>query len=364
MAESVLVALSGGVDSSVAAALLVEAGHEVVGVTMKLHGSPVSAGGGGCCTVDDADDARVVAARLGIPYYVIDLTAVFERSVVEPYVDAHREGLTPNPCVECNRHVKFDELVARADMLGIDRVATGHHARLVDGRLVRGADANKDQSYVLACVDPVLLPRLAFPVGDMSKHAVREVATALGLRTASKAESMEACFLPEGRAPFLATRIDLEDGDVIDAAGHVVGLHGGAARYTIGQRRGLGLALGRPVYVHAVDVPTNTVRVAPDPPTCRGFAGTLTVWYGEAPTAWVDVTVQTSAHGRPTAARVRHVPGEDRAEITCSAPVPSPAPGQLAVFYAGDTVLGSAVVTAPDSDDPARRDLPDPRPNR
>lgn len=358
--RSVMVAMSGGVDSSVAAALLVEAGHEVVGVTMKLHSEPAPGGPkAGCCTVDDAEDARSVAAALGISHYMVNLSAEFTAAVMDAYSAAYASGRTPNPCVECNRLVKFDELLARADLLGIDAVATGHHARLSDGsdasdssgtagspRLRRGYDRSKDQSYVLACVNPSHLGRLLFPIGTLTKDRVRRIAEGLGLRTARKAESMEVCFLPGGKEAFLSARLDLDPGDVLDREGTVVGRHRGAALYTIGQRRGLGVAAGAPVFVEAVDVSSNTIHVAPTPPACEVLSVVRTVWYRSPPLDPLDVEVQTSAHGAPRRARVVAAEGGGAASVRLDGPVPTPAPGQLAVFYEGDEVVGSGEVVS------------------
>ena len=222
---SVLVGMSGGVDSSVAAALLVEAGHEVVGVTLKLGGGDSDTG---CCSVSDVDDARRVAQQLDIDHLVFNFTEDFDRHAVDPYVRAHVDGQTPNPCIECNRHLKFDRLSRRAEQLGFDAVATGHHARIVDvdgvHRVARGADAAKDQSYVVHMLDQATLAATLFPVGTMTKAAVRSEAARLGLRTAGKADSQDVCFITKsGRESFLGARIPLRAGRVVDPSGSVVG---------------------------------------------------------------------------------------------------------------------------------------------
>ncbi len=222
MSERVLVAMSGGVDSSVAAALLLEAGHEVVGVTLKLWGGESDRG---CCSVADVDDARSVARRLGIDHHVFNFGDDFEAHVVAPYVEAHAAGRTPNPCIECNRHLKFDRLLRRADALGFDAVATGHHARVVDDRVARGADAAKDQSYVLHMLGPDQLRRIRFPVGEMTKDQVRDHAARLGLATADKPDSQDVCFITAtgGRETFLGSRIPMRPGTVVDRSGAPVG---------------------------------------------------------------------------------------------------------------------------------------------
>lgn len=343
-----LVAMSGGVDSSVAAAVLVDAGYEVVGVTMKMHDAPEARGAKhGCCTVEDADDARAVAARLGIAHYTLDLSAPFGSHVIGPFVDGYAAGRTPNPCVECNRHVKFTELVERADLLGVDMVATGHHARIgAQGELRRGADAAKDQSYVLACLTPALLGRTLLPVGEMSKPDVRSLAAELGLRTATKAESMEVCFLGAGGAAgFLRTRLEVEAGDVLDVGGAVLGRHDGAALYTVGQRRGLDTPVNRRLYVHAVDVAANTVTVADEAPVVTTVTAGAASWLCDVGASF-EAAVQTSAHGTAVAARVDVARGRDEVTIDLDRPAPAPAPGQLAAFYDADRVLGAATVTS------------------
>src|SRR5580704_11344824 len=240
----VLVAMSGGVDSSVAAALLVEQGHEVVGATLKLWGGPSDSG---CCSVADVEDARRVAQQLGITHHVFNFSEDFDRHVVEPYVADHAGGRTPNPCVACNRHLKFDRFLRRADQLRFDAIATGHHARVVaaGGRwqLVRGADAAKDQSYVLYMLNQAQLARTLLPVGDLTKAEVRARATELGLRTAAKPDSQDVCFITRagGRQQFLAERIPLHAGRFLDqATGLEVGKMASLELVTVGQRRGIG----------------------------------------------------------------------------------------------------------------------------
>ncbi len=353
--RSVLVAMSGGVDSSVASALLVEAGHEVVGVTLKLHDAPAAGGSDrGCCTVADADDARAVAGRLGIPCYVLDLSEEFAAGVVAPYVAAHAAGRTPNPCVECNRRVKFTEILARADALGIDAVATGHHARLEGGRLLRGRDMAKDQSYVLACLPHDVLARTLLPVGELTKADVRAVAGRLGLRTAAKAESMEACFLPAGREKFLGRRLGLAPGPVLDGEGALVGRHRGAPLYTLGQRRGVGVALGARAYVRSVDVVANTVTVTAAPPRTAGLrVGAVTWLRRPAPGGVFGAHVQTRAHGAAVRARCRAA--GDGVEVGFEVPAEVAAPGQFAAFYEGDEVVAGGEIVHVDLAPPTDR---------
>jgi tRNA-specific 2-thiouridylase len=335
---SVLVAMSGGVDSSVAAALLLDAGHEVVGATLKLWGGPSDSG---CCSVADVDDARRVASQLGIDHYVFNLADDFEAGVVTPYVGDHARGRTPNPCIECNRTIKFDRLLRRARTLGFDALATGHHARVVDGRLRRGVDRAKDQSYVLHVVEPDALRRVLLPVGELTKGEVRERAATLGLRTATKPDSQEVCFIPAaagGRRRFLAQRVALRPGRVVDTGGAVVGTVPAVELVTVGQRRGLGLAAGEPRYAVDVDVAAATVTV--------GSAGDLLVdavrltrtsWAGGEPVGPVEA--QCSAHG------TAHPAAWDGTEgvVRFVEPVRRVAPGQSVVLYRGDEVLGGGI---------------------
>jgi tRNA-uridine 2-sulfurtransferase len=343
----VLVAMSGGVDSSVAAARLVDAGHEVVGVTMKLWGGESDTG---CCSVSDVDDARRVAQQLDIAHHTWAFTDDFERHVVEPYVDAHRTGRTPNPCIECNRHLKFDRLLRRAEAVGFDAVATGHHARVVrrpDGsrRLARGADAAKDQSYVLYVLGQDELARTLLPVGELTKDEVRAEADRRGLRTADKPDSQDVCFITStrGRKGFLGRRLELRPGRVVDETGEV-GAVDAVELVTIGQRRGLGLPGGsEPRYVVDVDVPGATVRVGGEQDLlCRGLDLERIVWAG-APAAG-RVAAQCSAHGTPRAARVEPV-GGDRARVIFDRPERRVAAGQSVVLYEGDEVVAGGQVT-------------------
>ncbi len=339
--SDVLVAMSGGVDSSVAAALLVEAGHEVTGVTLRLWGGETDSG---CCSVADVEDARRVAAQLGIPHYVLNLADEFERSVVDPYVDAYAAGRTPNPCVECNRAIKFGALLERATALGFDTVATGHHARVVtgsDGRrsLRRGADVAKDQSYVLYMLGQAELARVVLPVGDLTKAEVRAEAARLGLRTAAKPESMDVCFVRrDDRREFVRTRSTPRAGVVVDASGAVVANHDGIEGFTIGQRRGLGVAAGAPRYV--IDVDADAARVVigrrEDLLTDRVALQELR-WVDRAPREGAPVLVQTRAHGDP-------VPGRFAGDIvTFERRTRRVAPGQVVACYEGDRLLGGGI---------------------
>lgn len=340
----VLVAMSGGVDSSVAAARLVEAGVDVVGVTMKLWGGDSDTG---CCSVADVDDARRVADQLGVDHLVFNFTDDFDRHVVEPYVDDHAQGRTPNPCIECNRHLKFDRLLERAQLLGFDAVATGHHARIVrhpsTGRfeLRRGADRAKDQSYVVHVMDQSRLARVQFPVGDLTKAQVRQEAERLGLRTATKPDSQDVCFIQrsQGREQFLGRRIPLHAAEVVDVEGRRVGEVPAVELVTVGQRRGLGLpGGGDPVHVVAVDVPARRVTVAPPEHLMRRRQRVeRIVWLdahdGRPPTgASLQVLAQCSAHGQVAPATL-HLDDDGTAGLHWHEPQRTVAAGQSVVVY-------------------------------
>jgi tRNA-specific 2-thiouridylase len=340
--ERVLVAMSGGVDSSVAAALLVEAGHDVVGATLKLWGGPSDSG---CCSVADVDDARAVARRLGIEHHVFNFGDDFDEHVVQPYVAAHVAGRTPNPCIECNRHLKFDRLLRRADALGFDAVATGHHAQIVtrpDGtpRVARGADAGKDQSYVVHVLTLDALARVRFPIGGLSKAAVRAEAARLGLATAHKPDSQDVCFITAtggGRRAFLGDRITTRPARVVDTAGATVGAVDAVELVTLGQRHGLGLPGGTdPRYVVHVDAANATVTVG-------GAADRLVDRVGLTALTWVagperqPLLAQVSAHGAPRACRV------DGDTVVFAEPHRRVAPGQSVVLYDGVLVVGGGI---------------------
>jgi len=337
----VLVALSGGVDSSVAASILIDEGHDVVAATMKLWGGAQDSG---CCSVADVEDARWVARQLGIDHHMFNFTDEFDARVVAPYVADHAGGRTPNPCIECNRHLKFDRLMHRASQLGFDAVATGHHARITaDHRLLRGVDRAKDQSYVLCHLTRGLLARLRFPVGTMTKAEVRERAASLGLRTAAKPDSQDTCFVTAsgGREQFLGSRIDLHPARVVDRAGVTLDEVAAVELVTVGQRRGLGGGGGERRYALDVDVRNRTVTVGSLEELCTAAVALADVtWVGVAPAAGCEVDVQLSAHGRPVGAVW------DGDGVRFHRPERRPAPGQAAVLYAGDEVLGGGTVRA------------------
>ncbi len=348
----VVAAMSGGVDSAVAAALLVRDGHDVVGLSMQLYDHSDREGGarfGSCCTIDDLHDARRVAARIGIPHYIVNFEREFAETVIADFVTEYAAGRTPIPCVHCNGDLKFATLVKRADGLGADFVATGHYARVdidpVTGRyrLRRGADRAKDQSYFLFTLDQAQLSHAMFPVGDIDKAAVREQARALGLDVADKPDSHEICFVADGNhAAFLEGRGGMAGaGSIRDGAGRTVGSHEGVHRFTVGQRKGLGLSSPIPLYVVGIDAAANSVTVGPKEALERSTLTASRVnWIaGMAPEAGTRVTAQIRHRHREAAATIE--PRPDRAvRATFDEPQSAVAPGQAVVFYSGDEVVG------------------------
>jgi tRNA-specific 2-thiouridylase len=347
--ERVVVAMSGGVDSAVAAARAVAAGHDVIGISLRLAAD----GSGSCCSLDDFHDARAVADRLGIPHYVFDFRDIFERDVVAPFVTEYLAGRTPNPCARCNEHVKFGALRARARELGAARLATGHYARIAadpdSGRpcLRIAADPAKDQTYFLFALGHVELARTLFPVGDMTKADVRAEAAALGLPVADKPESMEVCFVPDGDSAALVERRagagTLRPGRFVDDLGHDLGRHAGVHRFTVGQRRGLGLAAGGPGrrFVRALDARTGTVTLTDAAGLrTRGLVARDVSWSaGEPPPTGAEVAVRIRHRHPPVPARLEAA-GDGAVRVVFDADGPAVTPGQAAVFYRGELVLG------------------------
>ncbi len=356
--ERIVCAMSGGVDSSVAAALLVREGFDVVGLYMRNGieaGDAALRGKQGCCSLEDSLDARRVADTLGIPFYVLNLAREFE-SIIEGFLDEYDRGRTPNPCIQCNRHLKFGRLLEYADSLGASSVATGHYARLrrEGPRLAirRAADLSKDQSYVLFPLDQEALARCRFPLGEMKKDTVRETARALGLRVFDKPDSQEICFVPGGdyRALVRERRPEnLGAGEIVDERGNVLGTHEGYQLFTIGQRRGFGRSFGRPVYVLDIDPDSHRVTVGDFDALVSGgltlnapvFQGLGALGCGESVEGMVKVRYRHDPQPARAVGR-----GDGGVDIRFLAPVRAVTPGQAAVFYRDDTVAFGGYIDA------------------
>jgi tRNA-specific 2-thiouridylase len=347
--------MSGGVDSATAAARAVDAGHEVTGVHLALSANPQSyrTGARGCCTIEDARDARRAADVIGIPFYVWDMADRFKRDVVDDFVAEYAAGRTPNPCLRCNEKIKFAAVLDRALALGFDAVCTGHYARIEagSGALQRAVDPGKDQSYVLAVLTAGQLAHALFPLGDTFKAQVRAEARSRGLLVADKPDSHDVCFIADGDTRgFLSRTLGSEPGAIVDADGTVLGEHQGAHGFTIGQRKGLRLdrpsADGRPRYVLSIEPVSNTVTVGPaEALAVRELTAIRPVWTGCAPPlAPIECAVQLRAHGEvhPCSAQVCG----DELHIYLDGQARGVAAGQAAVLYQGDTVLGSATIAA------------------
>jgi tRNA-specific 2-thiouridylase len=356
----VLAAMSGGVDSAVAAARAAEAGHDVTGIHLALSANPSSyrTGARGCCTLEDARDARRAADVIGIPFYVWDLASRFHQDVVQDFVDEYARGNTPNPCLRCNEKIKFTAVLDRAVALGFDAVCTGHHARLTGAppapRLVRSADAAKDQSYVLAVLTSDQLQRAMFPLGGSTKGEVRAEAAARGLAVADKPDSHDVCFIADGDTrKFLAGQLGSAPGAIVDEAGEQVGEHDGAYGFTVGQRRGLRIghpaADGKPRYVLDIEPVSGTVKVGPaESLDVHQIEAQRPVWTGcPPPDGPLDCLVQLRAHGMVHPATAR-LDDDGLLQITLHEAARGVARGQAAVLYDGDTVLGSATITGTD----------------
>ena len=366
MSKRVVVAMSGGVDSSTALALLKEQGYDCIGVSMQLwdyskKDEPSGATPGSCCTLDDINDARGVADKLGVPFYVMNMEEAFSKDVIEYFIKGYAQGTTPNPCIKCNQILKFEVLLKKAMALEADYLATGHYARITeaDGRfkLLKGVDPDKDQSYFLFTMTQAQLGKVIFPVGGLTKKEVRLQARRLGLKTSEKQESQEICFVEEPRyADFLSSRIQALPGDIVDLSEHLLGRHTGLFNYTIGQRKGLGLS-GGPFYIIDIDTKANRLVVGPSEGLLRK---TLTA----SEVNWIDPGAQKAAEqglsGVEVKIRYGHsgskasitALGIDRVRVVFDEPQKAITPGQAVVFYRGEEVIGGGWIEKPSTDEP------------
>ncbi len=351
--ERVLVAMSGGVDSSVAAAMLVEQGYDVVGATMKLFCYGDDVPDRPCCSLDSINDARRVCERLGVPHYVLNLEDRFGHDVVRDFVDEYARGRTPIPCVRCNTFTKFRDLLRTADLVDARWIATGHYARIIDGALHRGLDPAKDQSYFLWGIDPRVVGRMLLPVGDQTKDETRAVARRLGLTVvADKIESQDICFVPDGdhtkiiRKTLGADAPSLSPGPFVTLDGRVIGTHDGHARYTVGQRRGLPGGFADPMFVIAIRPADRAVVIGPREALLgRGVTVREVNWLGDAPALGAPVAVQVRHRARAVAGEIVRR-SADEVELALDEPVAAITPGQSLVFYDGSRVLGGGVIEA------------------
>jgi tRNA-specific 2-thiouridylase len=367
MKPRIVIAMSGGVDSTVAALLLQEEGYEVIGISMKLFE------GSRCCTAEDVRDAKEAAAIGGFPHYTVNFKDTFEKEVVNYFVDGYLKGETPNPCVLCNQEVKFKVLLRRANELGASAIASGHYARILRDEktgkwlLMRGRDPDKDQSYFLATIPQDILKHLRFPLGDYTKDEVREIARKKGISFSSKEESQELCFIPDGGYPSIlkdlsvgayrpnrANLTPLQEGEIVNSNGEILGRHTGIANYTIGQRRGLGVALGKPLYVTRLDPVSNRVYVGEDPDLFQKELIARSVnWihypFNEEGRGSFSVTAKIRSRHAGAKANVELIRESDSRTVRVDFVEPQRAitPGQLVVFYDDDIVLGGGWIQSP-----------------
>lgn len=347
--KTVGVAMSGGVDSSLAAALLVKKGYRVIGLTMRLFCYEGIDNEKNCCSLKSIEAARQAAQRFGFPHYVVYCEPEFKSSVIDYFVEQYRQGRTPNPCVACNQKIKFGLLLNKAKSLGCDLMATGHYARIrtIKGQpmLARGKDAKKDQSYFLWTLNREQLGSVIFPLGGLDKQKVRELALSYGLESAKRPESQEICFIPEGKySEFMKKAIGLKPGQIVNQQGQVLGQHQGIANYTIGQRGGLGIALGRPQYVISIDAAQNRITVGEDAELMTGRLLASDVnWIADRPKKAVKAMVKIRHQHAGAEAEIKALDGQ-RAEVVFKNQQRAVTPGQSVVFYKGDLVLGGGVI--------------------
>ena len=352
--KTAMIAMSGGVDSSVAAHLMLLSGYSCMGATMRLYDGENPETPSSCCSLDDVEDARSVARRLGIPFHVFNCKAEFDKKVIQNFISCYESGLTPNPCIQCNRHLKFDHMLRLAMTLGCEYLVTGHYARIrydeKSGRylLLKAADASKDQSYVLYCISQEQLAHIRFPLGEMTKAEVRQIAEENGFINARKRDSQDICFVPDGDyAAFMEryTGKTYPAGDYLDLQGKVVGTHKGAIRYTLGQRKGLGLAMGAPVYVCGKDMTANTVTVGPNESL---FHTTLRAedWNWFPFPALTEPMRVLARHRYNQKEQPATVYSEENgfARVVYDEPQRAITPGQAVVLYDGDTVIGGGTI--------------------
>jgi len=358
MSPTVVVAMSGGVDSSTVAALLVERGYRVIGIMLRLWSEPPSltmtapVSENRCCSPASVADARAVCAKRGIPFYLLNFEDDFKTHVVDYFVNGYTRGVTPNPCLRCNRLLKFGTLLDKARAFGADYLATGHYARVRERagkfELLRGRDRNKDQSYALCLLTQEQLARVMFPLGELTKDETRALARKFDLRVSEKVESQDLCFVSDGDyRDFLRRRVPhaFVPGDIVDTRGKVLGQHQGLANYTIGQRKGLGIAVGEPMFVIALDVEHNRVIVGrADELGRRELIAAEVNWIaGEPPCGEIDITAQIRYRARPVPARVIAL-GATRARVIFDTPLRDITPGQAVVFYDDDVCLGGGII--------------------
>ena len=352
--------MSGGVDSSVAAALMLEKGYQCIGVTLKLYENAAAeldrakTPAKGCCSLADANDALKTAHKLGMPHYVLNFTEAFRREVLRRFIGTYEKGATPNPCIDCNRYIKFDHLLLRAQALDFDLVATGHYAQIARSGsrwlLKKAADPKKDQSYVLFCLNQETLARSCFPLGNLTKSEVREIAESRGFANAKKQDSQDICFVPDGDyGAFMEqyTGKRYPEGDILDTRGNVIGRHRGLVRYTLGQRRGLGVAVNQPVYVTAKDTASNTITLGPESALySKTFtAENINLIACDSLPKPMKLNVKTRYLEQESPAWAVQT-GPDEIRVEFDEPHRAITPGQAAVLYDGDIVVGGGTIRA------------------